>query len=59
MLTNAQHLHDRARHCRELADTAVTEEGRLILREIAERYECEANTAEQPDKLVRIAEVAA
>ena len=45
MLTREQQLHDRARKCRELADTAVTQEGRSILFEIAERYEREASTA--------------
>ena len=43
MLTRAQLLQDRARKCRELADTAVTDEGRSILFEIAERYEHEAS----------------
>ena len=42
MLSRAQQLHDRARKCRELADTAVTEEGRSVLAEIAQRYEQEA-----------------
>jgi hypothetical protein len=42
MLTREQQLQDRARKCRELADTAMTEEGRSILFEIAQRYEHEA-----------------
>jgi hypothetical protein len=42
MLTREQQLQDKARKCRELADTAVTEEGRNILCEIAQRYEREA-----------------
>jgi hypothetical protein len=42
MPSRAQQLHDRARKCRELADTAVTEEGRSVLFEIAQRYEQEA-----------------
>jgi hypothetical protein len=46
MLTREQQLHDTARKCRELADTAVTEEGRSILQEIAQRYESEASTAD-------------
>ena len=46
----AVQLQDRARQCRELADTAVTDEGRLILSEIAQRYECEAVTTERPAK---------
>jgi hypothetical protein len=46
MLNRAQQLHDRARKCRELADTAATEEGRSILCEIAQRYEVEASTEE-------------
>lgn len=45
MLNRAQQLQDKARKCRELADTAMTEEGRAILREIAQRYESEASTA--------------
>lgn len=48
MLTRAQQLQDRARKCRELADTAVTDEGRSILVEIAQRYEREASGAEKP-----------
>ena len=46
MLTREQQLHDKARKCRELADTAVTEEGRSILQEIAQRYESEASSAD-------------
>lgn len=48
MLNRAQQLHDRARRCRELADTAITDEGRSILVEIAQRYEHEACGAERP-----------
>ena len=44
----AAQLHDKARKCRELADTAMTEEGRSILFEIAQRYESEASTADRP-----------
>ena len=47
MLNRAQQLRDRARKCRELADTAMTDEGRSILCEIAQRYESEASTASQ------------
>ena len=43
MLTRAQRLQDRARKCRELADTAMTDEGRAILIEIAQRYDSEAS----------------
>jgi hypothetical protein len=50
MLTRAQQLQDRARKCRELADSAMTPEGRSILFEIAERYEHEANDAAAPDR---------
>ena len=50
MLTREQQLHDRARKCRELADTAVTDEGRSILQEIAQRYENEASTAKAPQQ---------
>ena len=42
------HLHDKARKCRELADTAMTEEGRSILFELAQHYEHEASTADRP-----------
>ena len=42
MLSREQQLRDRARRCRELADTAMTDEGRSILFEIAQRYEQEA-----------------
>ena len=42
MLSRVQQLHDRARRCRELADSAMTEEGRSVLFEIAHRYEEEA-----------------
>ena len=51
MLTRGQqlhdgvNLHDKARKCRELAATALTEEGRSILAELAERYEDEASAA--------------
>jgi hypothetical protein len=51
MLTRGQQLHDsrnlqdKARKCRELAATALTEEGRSILAELAEHYEAEASTA--------------
>ena len=47
MLTRAEQLQDRARRCRELADTAATEEGRSILFEIAQRYEHEAGASEE------------
>ena len=46
MLNREQQLHDKARKCRELAETAMTEEGRSILQEIAQRYESEASTAD-------------
>ena len=46
MLTRAQQLQDRARKCRELADTAMTDEGRSILFEIAKRYDREASDAD-------------
>jgi hypothetical protein len=59
MLTRAQQLQDRARKCRELADTAMTEEGRTILFEIAQRYEHEASIAEVPAKRRPLAEAAA
>jgi hypothetical protein len=38
-----QQLQERARQCRELADTAMTEEARLVLREMALNYETEAS----------------
>lgn len=46
MLTRAQQLHDRARKVRVLAETAMTDEGRSILSEIAQRYEREASADE-------------
>lgn len=49
MLTRAQQLHDRAQKVRVLADTAMTEEGRSILSELAQRYEREA-AAEMPSR---------
>lgn len=59
MHSSAQQLHDRARKCRELADTAVTAEGRSILFEIAQRYEREALTSEVATKREPAAEAAA
>jgi len=59
MLTRAQQLQDRARKCRELADTAMTEEGRSILFEIAQRYEREASTADLPPNRPTYSEAAA
>jgi hypothetical protein len=59
MLTNEQQLHARAQRCRELADTAVTEEGRLILRKIADRYECEAATDTDRAQRAAVTETAA
>ena len=59
MLTRAQQLQDRARKCRELADTAVTDEGRSILFEIAKRYDREASDADLPAKRRDLSEVAA
>ena len=55
----AMQLHDKARKCRELADTAMTEEGRSILFEIAQRYESEASTADRPRKSPALSEAAA
>ena len=59
MLTRAQQLQDRARKCRELADTAMTAEGRSILFEIAQRYEHEASAADVPAKRRTLSEAAA
>jgi hypothetical protein len=59
MLTRAQQLHDRARRCRELADTAMTDEGRSILVEIAQRYELEATGAERPTRREALADAIA
>ena len=58
MLTKAQQLQDRARKCRELADSAMTDEGRSILFEIAERYEHEASN-DPPAKRRALSETAA
>ena len=46
MFTSSQQLQARAKKCRDLADTAVTEEGRSILCEIAERYEQQASSGD-------------
>jgi hypothetical protein len=59
MLTRTQQLQDRARKVRELADTALTEEGRSILCEIAQRYECEASSANEPRQSAPLAEALA
>jgi hypothetical protein len=59
MLTRAQQLQDRAQKCRELADTAMTDEGRSILFEIAQRYEREASAVEVPHNRSAFSEVAA
>lgn len=59
MLNREQQLQDRARKCRELADTAVTEEGRIILREIAQRYESEASSALVVERNGALAEASA
>ena len=59
MLTRAQQLQDRARKVRELADTAMTEEGRSILCELAQRYEHEATSASEPLQSAPLAEVVA
>jgi hypothetical protein len=59
MLTRAQQLQDRARICRELADTAVTDEGRSILSEIAERYESEALASPAPRAERRLVDITA
>ena len=73
MLTRAQQLHDReqqihekaaelqdkARKCRELAETAVTEEGRSILFELAQGYEKEASTTDGPRERNAFSEAAA
>ena len=55
----AAQLHDKARKCRELADTAMTEEGRSILFEIAQRYENEASSADHPLNRPAFSEAAA
>lgn len=59
MLTRTEQLQDRARKCRELAETAMTEEGRSILFEIARRYEHEASATGLPAKRQALTEVAA
>ena len=59
MLTKEQQLHDKARKCRELAETAMTEEGRSILCEIAQRYEIEASAAGAPSKRPSVSEAVA
>ena len=59
MLTRAQQLHDRAQKCRELADAAMTDEGRSILFEIAQRYEREASVSEARLDRLALSEAAA
>ena len=59
MLTRAQQLKDRAQKCRERADTAMTDEGRSILFEIAQRYEREATVADAPRERLALTEAAA
>jgi hypothetical protein len=55
----AVQLQDKARQCRELADTAVTDEGRSILFEIAQRYENEALITDRPSGSPSFSEAAA
>ena len=59
MLNREQQLHDKARRCRELAETAMTEEGRSILCEIAQRYETEASTAQNSRRPGAVSEAVA
>ena len=59
MLTRAQQWQDRAQKCRELADTAMTDEGRSILFEIAQRYEREASVSEARLDRLALSEAAA
>jgi hypothetical protein len=59
MAIRTQRLHDRARECRDLAATAVTEEARTILLELAQRYEREASIAEAGRDSPELAETAA
>lgn len=59
MLIREQLLHDRAQRCRVLADTAVTEEARLILFELAQRYEREASSDTIEGEPVGLSETAA
>ena len=53
---NSQQLLEKARKCRELADTAMTEEGRAILREIALNYELEASAPALPRGPARLSD---
>lgn len=55
MPTRAEQLNDRAQRCRELADSAMTDEGRSILFEIARRYEQEAS-GDDPTKQAALPE---
>ena len=52
-----QQLQEKARQCQELADTAMTEEARLVLREIALQYEAEVVQATSGRKLERLADL--
>ena len=45
MVAQAQQLQEKARQCRELADTAMTDEARIVLQEMALKYEREASEA--------------
>jgi hypothetical protein len=54
-----QQLQKKARQCQELADTAMTEEARLVLREMARNYETEAAEATARPNRVRVSELSA
>jgi hypothetical protein len=43
-------LLEKARRCRELADTALTEEARVVLQEVAAGYERDATNAQVPPR---------
>ena len=47
MAVNSQQLLEKAQRCRELAETAMTDEGREILREMAFKYELEATAVDE------------
>jgi hypothetical protein len=54
-----QQLQKKARQCQELADTAMTEEARLVLREMARNYETEAAEATGRPNRVGVSELSA
>jgi hypothetical protein len=59
MAATSQQLQKKARQCRELADTAMTDDARIVLREMALKYEHEASEAAVAQQRGRMAEASA